>query len=163
VSPEFALKHLKPGVLLKRLEGRQAILEIADGSVIGDHAALRDAIKTFGRYHIRVAIDDAGARYAGLQRLLTLRPHVIKLDCSLVRGIENDPARQALVVGIEHFARVTRAQVIAEGVEREGRGRRPAAPRHHPRPGVPLRPPVCNGSGREAPGQLGFGRPRFPS
>ena len=41
----------------------------------------------------------------------------MKLDLSLVSGIHTDPARQALVAGIEYFATETDARLIAEGIE----------------------------------------------
>jgi len=36
-----------------------------------------------------------------------------------VRDLESDTARQAIVAGVNHFARLTDGQVIAEGVETE--------------------------------------------
>ena len=66
---------------------------------------------------MRVAVDDAGAGYSGLQRIIELAPDLIKLDITLVRGIEGDPGRQALVAGMVHFARQTGSTLLAEGIE----------------------------------------------
>jgi EAL domain-containing protein (putative c-di-GMP-specific phosphodiesterase class I) len=52
-----------------------------------------------------------------LQRILSLRADYVKLDIALVRGIDSDPARQALVAGMVHFARRTHSRLLAEGVE----------------------------------------------
>jgi EAL domain-containing protein (putative c-di-GMP-specific phosphodiesterase class I) len=41
----------------------------------------------------------------------------VKLDRSLVQGIDGDPPKQALVAGMRHFARTTHRRLIAEGVE----------------------------------------------
>ena len=43
----------------------------------------------------------------------------MKIDASLVRGVNADLTRQALIVGLHHFARATNGWVIAEGVETE--------------------------------------------
>jgi EAL domain-containing protein (putative c-di-GMP-specific phosphodiesterase class I) len=43
----------------------------------------------------------------------------VKLDRSLVAGLESDPARQAMIVGLRHFALATGCRLIAEGVETE--------------------------------------------
>jgi EAL domain-containing protein (putative c-di-GMP-specific phosphodiesterase class I) len=46
-----------------------------------------------------------------------LAPDRIKLDMSLTRDIDTDPARRALTVAFVHFARDTGSKLIAEGVE----------------------------------------------
>jgi EAL domain-containing protein (putative c-di-GMP-specific phosphodiesterase class I) len=43
----------------------------------------------------------------------------VKLDVGLVRGIDTDLTRQALMVGLLHFASESAGQTIAEGVETE--------------------------------------------
>ena len=63
-------------------------------------------------------IDDVGAGYAGLQQILKLRPDILKLDMSLVRDVDLDPARRSLVAALVHFASETGARLVAEGIER---------------------------------------------
>src|SRR5207248_5934633 len=85
----------------------------ADDSILGtDRQRLRDR-------GARVAVDDAGAGYAGLQQLMRVLPDLIKLDRSLVQNVDSDPAKQALVDSFVRFARRTGAQVVAEGIETE--------------------------------------------
>jgi EAL domain-containing protein (putative c-di-GMP-specific phosphodiesterase class I) len=67
----------------------------------------------------RVAVDDAGAGYASMKHVVELQPSLVKLDISLVRGIDQDPARQAMVAGMRFFADRAKCQLIAEGVETE--------------------------------------------
>jgi EAL domain-containing protein (putative c-di-GMP-specific phosphodiesterase class I) len=43
----------------------------------------------------------------------------VKLDLSWVRDIDADPARQALVAGLAHFAAETGCALIGEGIETE--------------------------------------------
>jgi EAL domain-containing protein (putative c-di-GMP-specific phosphodiesterase class I) len=62
-------------------------------------------------------VDDAGAGYASLRHILELQPEFVKLDIGLVRGIDADPARQALAAGLRHYADETGNTLIAEGVE----------------------------------------------
>ena len=75
-------------------------------------AALRDE-------GVRIAIDDVGAGYAGLHQILRLKPDVLKLDMSLVRDVDGDPARRALASALVRFAGETGAHVVAEGIEHE--------------------------------------------
>jgi EAL domain-containing protein (putative c-di-GMP-specific phosphodiesterase class I) len=66
---------------------------------------------------VRLAIDDACSGYASLRHVLYLRPDTIKLDITLTRGIERDPARRSLVEAIVGFAPSVGAEVLAEGIE----------------------------------------------
>jgi EAL domain-containing protein (putative c-di-GMP-specific phosphodiesterase class I)/CheY-like chemotaxis protein len=94
------------------------ILELTEHARIEDYDGLRDALSYYGS-GVRLAVDDAGAGYASLRHILELRPAFVKLDLSIVRGIEADPVRQALVSGLVYFATKTGSELIAEGVETE--------------------------------------------
>lgn len=115
VSPGLVLE---PGVLGRILASRSrpVVLEITEHQQIDDYEALRSALVTLGP-DVRVAVDDAGAGVANFRHLVELRPDLVKMDMSLVRGVNADPTRQALVVGLCHFARVSNRVVIAEGIE----------------------------------------------
>jgi PAS domain S-box-containing protein len=117
VSPALVLA----GTDLRRLlAGTRAriVLEITEHAAVGDYAAFRAAIDGLGR-PVLLAVDDAGAGFASFRHILELRPAFVKLDASLVRGIDADPAKQALVAGMHHFARMTSRRLIAEGIETE--------------------------------------------
>ena len=66
---------------------------------------------------VRFAVDDVGAGYSGLGQLATLRPTYVKLDRGLVRGLDREPARVALVRALADYARGTGGMLVAEGVE----------------------------------------------
>jgi PAS domain S-box-containing protein len=95
---------------------RPIVLEITEHERIDDYGAVREAIRALGP-DIRLAVDDAGAGAANMVHLVELRPDFVKLDISLVRGINIDPTRQALVVGLRHFATTARCRLVAEGIE----------------------------------------------
>ncbi len=96
---------------------RPVVLEITERLEIADYAAARDALDQLGR-SVDVAVDDAGAGFASLRHIIELRPRYVKLDRQLVRGVESDPARQAMIAGMVYFARDTGCLLIAEGVEK---------------------------------------------
>ncbi len=64
-----------------------------------------------------VAMDDCGAGYSGLNRLVALRPDFAKVDMELVRGVDRDSAKAQLVAALVSFSRRAGITVIAEGVE----------------------------------------------
>jgi len=105
---------MRLGSLAKR---RPVVLEITERLAIEDYAAARDALdRIAGAYD--VAVDDAGAGFASLRHIIELRPRYVKLDLQLVRGVDGDPARQAMIAGMVYFARDTGCLLIAEGVEK---------------------------------------------
>ena len=84
-----------------------------------DWLALEGVVNNLRAGGARFAVDDAGAGYAGLQQILQLRPAILKLDRSLVAGIDGDEAKLALVEMLGLFANRVDAWVLAEGVETE--------------------------------------------
>ena len=117
VSPTFVLAAVDlPDLLVGT--GRDIVLEITEHAPVDDYVALRAALERLGP-RVRVAVDDAGSGYASLRHILALRPAYVKLDISWVRDIDADPARQALVAGLAHFATETGCHLIGEGVETE--------------------------------------------
>ncbi len=96
--------------------GRPLVLEITEHETVEDYERLRDAIRTLGR-DVRVAVDDAGAGVANFGHIIDLRPDFVKLDISLVRRVNANLGRQAMVVGMRHFSRTAGCRLIAEGVE----------------------------------------------
>ncbi len=97
---------------------RPVILEVTEHDTIADYAAVRATIALYGA-DVRVAVDDAGAGVANFGHIVSLRPDFVKIDVGLVRGVNRDLTRQALIVGLRHFARATNGWLIAEGVETE--------------------------------------------
>ena len=98
------------------------VLEITERVPIEDYASMRAAIERLDPL-VMIAVDDAGAGYASLRNVLELRPDFIKLDLSFVHAIDRDPARQAMVAGMVHYASETNTQLIAEGVQTEAERR----------------------------------------
>ncbi len=97
-------------------ESRRIVLEITEHVAITDYPAIRNSIALLGP-NIRLAVDDAGAGFASFRHILELAPDFVKLDMGLVRGIDADPARQALVAGMVFFAAERKLLLIAEGIE----------------------------------------------
>ena len=97
---------------------RRVVLEITEHAAIDDYGALRSSFVALGA-GLRLAVDDAGAGVANFNHLVELRPQFVKVDIGLVRGVNADLTRQALIVALVHFAAATDCRVIAEGIETE--------------------------------------------
>ena len=128
-GPRPSRGHL-PGA--QRLAARAAVRPGARGAAGGPHrdrrrahraravrrrGRARDELAALRARGARVALDDAGAGYAGLQQIIRIAPDILKLDRALVHGAHADGSRQALLEALIGFAGTTGAAVCAEGVE----------------------------------------------
>lgn len=95
------------------------VLEVTEHIKVSDWAALGRSLLDLRAMGVKIAIDDAGAGYSGLQQMVRLQPDIIKLDRSLVDRIDEDPARRSLCAAMVHYAKETDATLVAEGIERE--------------------------------------------
>jgi EAL domain-containing protein (putative c-di-GMP-specific phosphodiesterase class I) len=71
------------------------------------------------RSHAMLAVDDAGAGYAGLHHILELRPAVREAGHLARPQHRQRPGRQAMVTGMARFAESVGCALIAEGIETE--------------------------------------------
>lgn len=108
--------------LVEAAPANRLLLEVTEHAAIEDYHALKQALAPL-RDHVRIAVDDVGAGYAGLRHILDLKPDVLKLDIGLVRDVDRDPARGALIAAMVQFAGHVGAGIVAEGVERDGERR----------------------------------------
>ena len=104
--------ELVPTEMVPRL-----VIELSETEVILDYEVVRRAMQSWSAAGAHLAIDDTGSGYASLRHVLQLSPEVIKLDQSLIDGIERDRNRRALAAALTTFARELGAEVVAEGVE----------------------------------------------
>jgi EAL domain-containing protein (putative c-di-GMP-specific phosphodiesterase class I) len=95
-------------------------VELTEEQAISDPDAMRRDLARLRDRGAMIALDDAGSGYSGLQRLLALGPELMKLDRSLVDGIDEDEAKRACVEMLIVLARRLGAWLLAEGVERTG-------------------------------------------
>jgi EAL domain-containing protein (putative c-di-GMP-specific phosphodiesterase class I) len=96
---------------------QRVVLEITERSSLH---AIRDVQVRIARLRamgFRIAVDDLGAGYAGLTSFAQLEPEVVKLDMSLVRGINAQPTKKTLVRTMITMCRELGMQVVAEGIE----------------------------------------------
>ena len=93
------------------------ILEMTETESVRDTAHLVKIFSVYRSYGFRTALDDFGSGYAGLSLLSDVVPDIIKIDRHLIRNIDRDRTRQALVHHIRELTETLGVVVIAEGVE----------------------------------------------
>lgn len=95
----------------------RVVLEVTERASLDRVRDLRRTIRSLRAMGYRIALDDLGAGYAGLTSFAALEPEVVKLDMSLVRGVDREPIKRRLIGSIAALCRELRSQVVAEGVE----------------------------------------------
>jgi EAL domain-containing protein (putative c-di-GMP-specific phosphodiesterase class I) len=108
---------------LRSADGRLApyadrvVFELTERTSLDDVHDARAVVDELRQRGYRIAIDDLGAGYAGLSSFATLEPDFVKLDLSLVRGIDANVLKRRLVESMIATCRQLGVDVVAEGVE----------------------------------------------
>lgn len=98
-------------------QAHRVVLEITERTTLEGIAELESRLTRLRQLGYRIAVDDLGAGYAGLSYFASVRPDLVKLDMSLVRGIDRDPVKQRVVLALANLGRSMGIEVVGEGVE----------------------------------------------
>jgi EAL domain-containing protein (putative c-di-GMP-specific phosphodiesterase class I) len=119
VSPATLLTP-ECGELLSRLPLHRVLLELSEHDQVEDYVAMNGVLAPFRAQGLRLAIDDVGAGFSSLRHIVVTSPDVIKIDRSIVTGLNTDPVLTKLVQSLVEFGHGCRVRVVAEGVETAG-------------------------------------------
>jgi EAL domain-containing protein (putative c-di-GMP-specific phosphodiesterase class I) len=100
-----------------RLSPSEVVLEINEQESIEDFVAFRELSDRYRSLGFRFALDDTGSGYAGFEELIELSPEFIKIDRSMVSGVDQDPAKQDVLAALLSMAEKMGARVIGEGLD----------------------------------------------
>ena len=100
------------------LHEQGVFLEITESAAL-DHFdlcnnVLRDVCARTGA---QLVVDDLGAGYSNLLRIVDLEPRVVKLDLAIARGLHENKRKQVLVRHMVKLCNELGAAVVAEGIE----------------------------------------------
>lgn len=96
---------------------QSVVLELTERSSFERVPNLRARVSLLRRLGYRLAVDDLGAGYAGLNSFAALNPHVVKLDMTLVRGADSEPVKQRVIGSMASLCKEFGIMVVAEGIE----------------------------------------------
>lgn len=115
--PEVCIRTTLEAARLHGFPVERIIFEAVEGERVDDGKWLAEVLREYKRIGFMTAIDDFGAGFAGLNLLADFQPDLIKLDMELVRHVDTNPARQAIVRGMARIGEELSILVMAEGVE----------------------------------------------
>ena len=93
------------------------VLEITERESIDRIPSVEEKLNQLRSLGYKIAVDDLGAGYAGLSCFATLEPTIVKLDMSLIFGINLSDVKQRLVRSMVEACQDLGVRVVAEGIE----------------------------------------------
>jgi PAS domain S-box-containing protein len=118
ISPATCLDPRLPELLQRScLPLTRIVLELTERLEVSEYGPLLSVLAPLRQGGLRIAVDDAGSGFASLRHVLHIRPEIIKLDRSLIAGIDDDQGQHALGAAMVEFARQIGAKLVAEGIE----------------------------------------------
>ncbi|MFH1138225.1 MAG: bifunctional diguanylate cyclase/phosphodiesterase [Pseudomonadota bacterium] len=118
-DPNFTAGETRRLLARHGLKPENIVFEITERHPIRDFTLFFRTLEHYRSQGYQAAIDDVGAGYAGLWALGQIRPEYIKIDMSLIRGVDANPINRALVETLVSFADKIGGNIIAEGIETE--------------------------------------------
>jgi EAL domain-containing protein (putative c-di-GMP-specific phosphodiesterase class I) len=100
------------------LSPENVVIEILE-SEIEDTEVLCDFVERYRSFGCTIAMDDIGCGHSNMDRIALIMPDLIKIDRSLISGVQENTFKQASVCALAALADKTGALVVAEGVETE--------------------------------------------
>jgi EAL domain-containing protein (putative c-di-GMP-specific phosphodiesterase class I) len=93
------------------------VLEVTERASLDGIPDVRARVSSLRSNGFRLALDDLGAGYAGLNSFALIEPEFVKLDMVLVRDIAQEPTKRTLVRTMISMCKELGLEVIAEGIE----------------------------------------------
>jgi diguanylate cyclase len=121
-NPEISYKNFEKYLIEIKNMGiklENLIVEIPERTDTKNNFVL-EIIDILRKYNIPVALDDYGAGYSNEYILVKVHPEIIKLDKSVISGIDIDEYKQKFVRQFVAFAKQTNTKIVAEGIETKG-------------------------------------------
>ncbi|MDO7785679.1 EAL domain-containing protein [Desulforamulus aquiferis] len=118
-DPQFVRGETSKLLAESHLHSANLVFEITERQSIHDFARFNKTLAHYRNQGYRVAVDDAGAGFSSLQAIAEVRPDFIKIDCSLVRDINTNRVKKALLETLVTFTQKIGCSIIAEGIETE--------------------------------------------
>jgi len=104
----------------------RVVLEITERASLDQVNDPRGRIAELRSMGFRIAIDDLGAGYAGLTSFATIEPQFVKLDGSLVRGVDRHPTKRRLIRSMTALCKDLSIVTVAEA-SRPSRSAKPSS------------------------------------
>jgi diguanylate cyclase (GGDEF)-like protein/PAS domain S-box-containing protein len=111
------MRHLLEKIGALGADPERLVVELTESVAVESPAHTQQQFREARAWGLRSAVDDFGAGYSSLGRLLEIHPDFIKIDRSLTAGIPTNAGAMAIVEGAIGMSRGLGATPILEGIE----------------------------------------------
>lgn len=116
-DPVFCLASTVETAIQLHIAPSRIVFEVVETEQIDDWNHLNGILNYYRNMGFMIALDDVGSGYSSLNRLVHVRPDIIKVDLHIVRGIDKDPLKQSVFRGLSQICKEGNIMLLAEGVE----------------------------------------------
>lgn len=99
------------------IASNEIVFEITERNVIEDMTGFKTTVGNYKSQEYKIAVDDAGSGYSGLNLISEVNPNYIKLDMFLTHKVHKNRLKYALIKGMVEFSKASNILLIAEGIE----------------------------------------------
>lgn len=96
---------------------KHIVFELSETEIINNFSLAKELRKRISSHKCSLAIDDFGKGYSGFERILRLKPDIIKIDKILIKDIHIDQVKQDFIDSLLKGIKRIGAIILAEGVE----------------------------------------------
>ena len=118
-DPDFHDHAMIESLDSMKLDPSRIVLEVTERLAIENYDLFTEAMNYFTDIGFAVAVDDMGAGYSGLEKVVHLKPTYLKFDLLMVREIDSSFVKREMLKAISSLAENVGAHVVAEGIETE--------------------------------------------
>jgi len=116
-DPNFRADKLIRTLERCELSPSEVVFEISEQESTSISGSFREIADSYRDLGFEFALDDTGSGYAGFEELIELQPEYIKMDRSVVSGVDQDSMRQDVLAALLQIAEKMGAKVIGEGLD----------------------------------------------
>ncbi|HJH11243.1 MAG TPA: bifunctional diguanylate cyclase/phosphodiesterase [Metalysinibacillus jejuensis] len=114
---EDIVSVVKEGLVTAGVDPSYLTIEITETIEITKKSVFLQTVENLRALGVNISLDDFGAGYSSFSKILDLKPHVLKLDRSMINDIETDYTSFEVTTALVSLAHRLNMQVVAEGIE----------------------------------------------
>lgn len=116
-DPEFCLKSTEKWAKQLEFDPSQIVFEVVETESVEDQEHLKRILEFYRSQGFKIALDDVGEGYSGLNMLIELQPDIIKIDRKIITDIHQNKLKQSVYKALYNLSKEQNITVLAEGVE----------------------------------------------
>ncbi|GAA0592050.1 hypothetical protein GCM10009099_31980 [Caenispirillum bisanense] len=122
-DPDHCLRSTVALIKASGLPPENVVFEVGEADSLESIEHLKNILRVYRSAGFKVALDDLGAGYASLNLLHEVRPDFVKVDMGLVRDVDTDAYKAAVLGNLLRMVRDLGIPTVCEGVETAGEAR----------------------------------------